>query len=1067
MDYFRWVEEILKHLGVTADDIRNGNLPQDWLLRPSGPELSEELASDLFRAIRQWWLGGLPRPYSASDLRERLRDVKPLYALPLLYAMRHVARMWGHNRKYWPEFRRFVLNNEVDLGTVRSIARDLSELWYRFYLFSKGRLFYPREGRANIKWPLSHAGLVSQEEDYLEQFGRMLLAEQESEAEDVPELLVADVDEFQAHLLSWLREQGLAKSAFYRRLTLEEIGLTVAAIAQRELRAMWPRLVTSGSCGASASGWQRRIVPHLRFDTDLGRLTIVLNHGVWSGEVAPVVVEYDGEEKLWPTAYDPSTDRTRASGPIELPVRGPSWAPSLRVRVGDRVQEYPVVPSPFSGEGLGACLFDAATGYRTRTLRPGESYVLLAPQSLLDEASWVEQLFPDRVPLGRPQGRWEGYEAVFVTAAELVDISEDLEGLSEELLDWNAAFRLPSPRDLERPRCRLVASPPLARPRDGIPVFSSEHPPFLEVSGRWLATLEVRLEKQLPGGGFSRVARFELAPALERTKAVIEVVPPGAESAGLYRLSVGDETIEFRLQSEFTRRARAYRVILTLFLNDEPVLSRECDRRFLDEGQFCITAWPGAPLTVNVKEDGSVRRLTLEADEDGQCCFRLSELYASDPPQGRVQVWAESGPAQSEAYVFSDRPYIREWQVSTTPDGVVLEGTVVHAEPGTPLIAAAFGDRPWTPGQMCVARSSVPVGGHVRLFFPISPQVVRYVVVGGGTDKPEGFPWLTARVAVPRTGDWNLAGDGAWDDWKPWMEWLHSHPWIDPEIRDLVAYSRVRRAVLERFGKVPISRLGWTLVGPRLAADLPALLCTTCPPRLALVVSLPTSYPACHPRTSPAGPSPGVEIEREVARLLLLGRVPAEGIRILVHERSSAEARIKIGDLESHRYFLEAVDPLVICRNCGRILPVDGLNHHEKPKGMERVRCNEFRQIPPGKREVVSMAVGWDPLTLADSLAELFQRGCEQGTLPMDTTIDLQEWFLGLGPLLPQRRTEVVEWFRQVTKLAAAAISLLVEPSLPQDGGELRGLLPILDKSRDAVFYVADRIMLWWEEFRT
>lgn len=1067
VDYFQWAKRLVRL-------VRSMDKPQGtWYLRPNDDLVSPAEIEDLFSAIRTWWLSGLRSPYSAAALRERLRRLRPAEAIPLLYAMSYTARAWGRGASFWPQFCEHVLAGKVDLDVIRSVAPEFTNLWKLVHKACHGTLYYPLEGRSNIKWPLTHAGLLSDEEEVLDRFGLDLVSEWGMAQSDIDihPLLLADVDEFQTALLTWLHEEKLGFRVFAKRLNSEHIGLTVAMMAQHYLRQNWGSLKQQEVCdrGPVRSRY-RHIRPRFRYDAETNQLRVVLPEAQWPGRVGGVKVEHDGRSEIWPIFYSPSSNTT-FSEPLEIPVSHSTWGPVLIVKIDDQTVSFPLIPSPFSKD-RGAMLFDSLTGMRTRTVKPGEPYFLLLPTSQVDE-EWRRVLFPEAIFMGNPF-RDHGYALLEVTACELSTLLDEdrLDRLNDDLIDAGAVFRLPPFHELTRPQTRLVGGLPLVDRTYSAPLFHVEQPPMLEVFGVFPKSLPMALQR-LRSGTYINIASFEIPESRNPSRLVIDLFSSCSPEPGRYRLLVGSESIDFRLGHVPTAPLHPYRLKLTFDAESQTGDGTDFGYHLLARGTFRGTAWPGAVLTVRVQRSGlRTDRFTrqLYAETDGSFAFRLADYYHGTIPEAPVEVAVETQLVCSNSIVFTERPYFRQWTTRQSESGVQLTGQVVQASTPTEVTAIAFGEAPWN-GQIWHARGTVDSSGAVCLTFSCPSKEVRYVAVAERVgEEDELRPWLAVRVAdAPlHSSPLRLSHGLTWTDWVPWMHSLAEFSGAEPEIRKLAKLSRARSHLVDNFPGLHPTKTVWSQPNRVLQMDLPMLLQFDSAPRAALIATDRT-LPDAHPYgDDSAAPTPGVEIPPEFVAALLNDNLPSGGLPIMITEGPwRVEGIVRQGTSPLDLY-LEAEEQLVICHDCGRILPRYGFDHHLRPSIYKHRLCHTLTPVPPGKQVAVTLAVECHPGRLAACVAELFAYTSRNRQLPPNANTSLFEWFKRVAshyPRVPGGPTPT-RWGREVATAAGDLAALILYPNVPVKPARLVPLVAVFEQHPNAVSGIIARLLAWMGQGR-
>jgi len=385
--YRSWSEEILRLTDVNWQAVCAGAWPSGLLLGQLGASLSSEQVQDLFDAVRDELRAGSQKELTAARLRNKLRSLRGVELLPLLFAMAMVAREHGEHHRYWPQFRE-LLAPDAAVDTVRYVASDLTLCWIRLYEATQYQIYYPQEGLTNIRWPISHAGLLPPDELLVHGFGLSLA--KEAPEDDVHPLISGEVDEFQRALAFWLGETNPG-SRLARRLFDPSTGLVVAELARQWLTDRWSLLIR-GALEEPTERNPRSGGPsyYLELDPICLDIALVLHNARWPGEVSRVTVEHGDRSYNWPLSYKPSADVTRGLR-VRIQLQSPQWDGMVYVQTPDQLVKLPIIGTPFR-KGQGAMMFDADTGRRTRTWHPESTYYLVLPPGP-SSPSWTSLLF--------------------------------------------------------------------------------------------------------------------------------------------------------------------------------------------------------------------------------------------------------------------------------------------------------------------------------------------------------------------------------------------------------------------------------------------------------------------------------------------------------------------------------------------------------------------------------------------------------------------------------------------------------------------------------------------------
>ncbi len=227
-----WTQRIYTILGVSRLD----DVPSPWFLVPAEDqhELSDREAMLLFGALRARLYAGQSRP-TIRLIKESLYSFSDEECVVLLYALRHIALRGAGQNRYWPLCHDMLFGKQIALERLQvTLASVLTEQWLHLYQASKRRLFRPRYGKRNIRWPLAHAGLLIRDRQLLNLFSTEISAQYGSEEFQI--LLNDDyIDDFVLELKDWLRAEGHLAEPLAQALLDSERGPTIAELAQQHL----------------------------------------------------------------------------------------------------------------------------------------------------------------------------------------------------------------------------------------------------------------------------------------------------------------------------------------------------------------------------------------------------------------------------------------------------------------------------------------------------------------------------------------------------------------------------------------------------------------------------------------------------------------------------------------------------------------------------------------------------------------------------------------------------------------------------------------------------------------
>ena len=459
-----WQNKLLEILGITHEQLARGATPTTpWFLVPQD-ELPEDLTADLFLTVRQYLLGPTlaePIPYAIERIRRLRRRLRPTESLPLLYAMRHVARAQGSIGRYWPVFHSEILAERLNLDDIRvRLAPALERVWIWLFIHTRGALYYPSEGRRFIKWPLAHAGLLSDDEEVLRVFGGQLVSEYGDSLSDAP-LLPDELDEFLQFFLEWLQGGGQQfRASQLGRLLRRSDGsdVTVGELAQQWTREHWTEIAARQD-GSVTVRTPTHLRPSLRYDPVQQRVLVVLRESRWPGE-RDVIFRWGDVDFHGHARYVRDEGETICP-PFEIPVLVSNWVRRGELLAGNR--RHPVrMPRPPENYSF---VFRADNGVAIRQWHLGEEYYVLIAKQTFDSAV-SDVVFGEWVPLGSPEGKWDDYELLWVRVRDPLQ-QTDASTFTSILAEFEKAtgsLRLPSFGHLSSTRLYLFGGTRLGGP---------------------------------------------------------------------------------------------------------------------------------------------------------------------------------------------------------------------------------------------------------------------------------------------------------------------------------------------------------------------------------------------------------------------------------------------------------------------------------------------------------------------------------------------------------------------------------------------------------------------------
>ncbi len=926
-----WQRRVRELLDLPLDvSLAKADLSRPWFLIPPGDELTDEDAGDLFAAIRRHLLciGGAP---SVSTIVNRLKNLNSEDSLPLLYAMRHVARTDGSIGRYWPAFREQITGSSVSLYDVQvRLAPELAQLWLRLYVRSGGALYYPREGKRNIKWPLVHAGLLPQDEDALCHFGRSIIAQSGPDRASAP-LGADDLDQFLLLLTAWLDQSHFANVRLVQLLRKRDgTSEAVGEFAQRWLRTQWQDL----AAGVTTAQSPRLLLrgPRLVYDDAENQLVLQLPGGRVPGQVAP---SFTWDNQIWSLSarYLPAEKATEYD-PYRIPLQRDSWEQSAAL-VADQIAYPLAVPRPPTTSGNTSLVFDASNGQLTRSWRlGGEYFVLIHPGRSFTEAD-LSTLFRQSTPLESLRRGWQTYHLFAVeTIGPDTNSTRGLEGI-ERLEKATEKLGLPDFAHLWRPRLRLVGGDRLSIAAD-VPTYSATDRPYVEIVGHWRQTLPLRM--------FNRASLDDTLttlpiPPSSGSPLFVEVWPhPVLTSGHAQRVALNETARQDIIFADPPQPETPSRLALTLTLE----LGDTRDRREaltlndLVHGRLVADAWPHAQLRLALRGDNTELILPVEADAAGSWKGLWGDLGVKLPSSGPLTATLSWRDLVHSALSFADEPFLARADLRTDCADIHgsyharVSGSVTNPGRLRTGWAILLGPRPWS-GQIRRQSFTIDSRGHFGAALAPTAFYPRWVAVGPSVtlgQKHSWRPWQIVSVCnLPSTtAHPSEEGHGnSWDEWLQLLPQLRACS-LPPRLHELIQSSYVEHLIsmLPRIASIEPQWITVNNTGTadRLAANLRAgnhLETILLGHRLYKARSLAPTRPFLAPQ-SLAALADALEHGGEIG--LLCARPGSE-------TRLASELRVSIDrTTEICRFSIVAREPLAICTKCGLILPQYVFDHH-------------------------------------------------------------------------------------------------------------------------------------------
>jgi hypothetical protein len=1078
MSWDEWTHRICKLVGLpnTRGNF-DATLPRPWLLVPLEEELTDQEMESLFSSVRKYLLAGLDIPVTGAPLRAKLSAMNAIESLPLLFSMRLVACHWGSYGRYWPEFRSKVLHDSIGIDVLYQVGYVFRQLWLKLYQRTDGALYYPREGQVNIKWPLAHAGLLTEDQGLLYKFGCELKNNWNSSSGILPSPLNSEVDEFWLALVDWLKLSGYKGSHLARMLSQSEnIALTIAELAQRWLIDRFDDLSTPLLVGGATRLTQVRPRINLQYDDNRREVMLVVGEVVLEGH-ATVAVSFADKKYTLPVRYNSSEGVSRTD-PLNLWLPSPHWQENLDLEINNEVFSISLLRSPFprngvDGEPKGALAFQVRDGRRKRSLCIGEMYYLIIPEDFVGE-EWMSCIFDESTPFGPPSGKWLGYDTLLVTVRNPLenlpanDTELDLELISKQLETISEKLKLSCIADLLHPQLRPIGGRIVSLEASlDTEAFDLNNPPYFELSGLWTKPITIELKIwDTKTKKYERLDGTIIPEPIDGQPVVIE--PDWAKYGlreGLYRIAFETgESCEFHLLTPTYLQPQTLSFKLS-FILDKAVQSVPIDYNFqmLHEGAFRVAAFPFAPLSIRLRCGGQTYLRYRYANEEGIVDFRFEELDMPSLSSDSLKIDVSYDAVRSETLNFLTHPFVKkddlsiEWEIF----GLRLRGTVLNRGNQKGAKMVVFGIRPWEQ-QIWIETVALRKDGSFDAYIEMNQRSACWLAVlsgdGNSDTMPKGQPWLLTELSsnVPVSAEFTCddLNSGLWGVWLPWAKWLEHIP-HSPELHKILIFSRIGGFIKthEVFWQIGTER---RLLTPVLSERLNAL--TKAGARVAVDLFL-----------SDGGlldKQPAMTLNAEDSQRIITciaeKSIPLDVKDIkLVYNSYSTLAELVIQNINAGMQvtLCSKNETLTICSNCGLILPCQRAWHCHAG----RLQCRSLRIIERQKIFPVFLAILWDPMLMLNSLVRLLDRIADgDDTL---VTSQVRPWLEKFHELFNQRSDldQPKEWFSRLYSGADSFLRIATNKNRPIHQIDLKKLVNLFEQEKEGIELLLSWLSDWSE----
>jgi hypothetical protein len=625
-----WHHEVCSQLNINSSrSLQAQLLSRPWFLVPfRKPELTDERATDLLETIAEYLIPS--ETVSVRQIRERLASLTPDTSLPFLYAMRYIGYARARQHRYWPEFRKALFNNKLTYGEVAiGLADSATTLWLRLHWYTGRALYYPTEGSTNIKWPLVHAGLHTDDKKVLKAFGLSLHFEG---AGLLAHYADAELDEFIEKFRDWLQGDGQHRVSTVAEQLLRSDDETYlrAELAQQWLKLQRPELVNDAGNTAPILNRRMTLRRILSYQSSTNEIGMTFSPGQAS-RIQQLSLDWNKHTVLFTATTIPSSGE-RVFLTRFVPVDHQKWAPRAIVRM-NATEDVFSLPAIEDNETL---VFDTDTGERTKRWQFDHTYNLLISKSRF-KPKQADELFAQWYELNPPRGDWSSYQFVWARTVRMPSVeSTSTDGLSaarqlQKLEEDASEMGLPSLGHYYQPRGRLVGQPLPLYSDSSVPAYSISDPPIIELQGLWNHDVSVTLKRRDSQSGQLHIEAYLLvSSALAGQNPLIEIWQT-QPVAGTFAILIDQEQIDFCLVGQKALGTDIQMVPLAIdgcFAMEDGSEVQSASRHAYDELVLVVRAWPSATLSLILHQSSfhHHEEFTIQLNEQGTWSTLLTNL---------------------------------------------------------------------------------------------------------------------------------------------------------------------------------------------------------------------------------------------------------------------------------------------------------------------------------------------------------------------------------------------------------------------------------------------------------
>ena len=858
ISYGEWATYLCTLLKIPPDfNFKDFPLQPPWLLAPQNEndELVNEQLDQLYQVVKRRLT---QNKFTNAEIVNTIHSLKGQNLLPLLYALREIARTKGQSNRYWPEVIEGLFDNTAIVRTTfnQYIVPALTDAWQRLYFESEEILYKPvQSSRVHIAWPFAHAGLLASDRNVLIRFGLYLAEDWEKEIEHFPYLLniSSPISQFLEILFKWsTHEQGVA--GFLGRLTEDndEVRLIRVELAKTWLQHNWEAVEKRFQLDLNnidPNRSSKQIPIKLYFNTQSNRLEVRIGRLV---DKQKIRVSVGGEDiDFYARAF--TTDNQPVIENAVIPLKTPFWLPYLEIHTDQDYYLRTFPPSPFKDESSqnAILLFRGSDGLHVNRWIPNSNYYAVI-NTKYDRNSLLKGLFePNIIDLGAINGsNWDGYSLIYLTSTSLLP-NQGLERVTLErhnkLKELASHLGLGGIEELKKFQLRPIGGRQL-QPEKNHDSFDVRMPPSFEITGDTPANITLKLEYQdLTYQSFVQYGvpiTIQISPG---EAAIISIEDNNLFRQGLYRVSgLGFNNYFFYLIEYSDINLPVLRLHCTYQVDDVELQNLQnityFSRRDLEKGQFYIHAWPEAIILVKAEWENYQYQSTVQLNQEGFGQFTIKE-FGLYPAVTNIKFCFKAGPLESDPFFFQVHPLVTSWEAEWSESFNELIGTahISNLNGQSKALLLILGVTPWSDQiwetEVPIELSDSQQEGRINFNIICNSKLARWIAIFPAkseliNSEVRLLPWLSLKTLknAPTVPTYSLSdlsqvddsvNEGNWQIWEQCWSGL-SRP---PDFVTLLNFSSLNRFVDRYIELFQFKRLkrNWLKVTEALISRLEVL----------------------------------------------------------------------------------------------------------------------------------------------------------------------------------------------------------------------------------------------------